>query len=51
MNNQVTHERVQAGEYEGSREILGKSYVNIYEEYSNSVATGIVSHVRNHRCQ
>jgi len=51
MNNQVTHDRVQAGEYHGNREILGNSYVNLYEEYADSVATGVVTYFRNHRRQ
>jgi hypothetical protein len=49
MNHEVTYTRVQAGEYPGTREILGKSYVNIYEEYAKGVADGVIAYFRNHR--
>jgi hypothetical protein len=51
MNNEVTYERVQAGEYEGTREFFGKAYVNIYREYADAVAEGITTYFRNHRRQ
>jgi hypothetical protein len=51
MNHEITYTRVQAGEYPGTREILGKTYVNIYEEYAKGVADGVIAYFRNHRRQ
>ena len=51
MNNELVYERVQAGEYEGTRDIMGKSYENIYREYANAVTSGVVAYFRNHRHQ
>jgi hypothetical protein len=51
MNNELVYERVQAGEYEGMRDIMGKSYRNIYQEYADGVTSGVVAYFRNHRHQ
>ena len=51
MNNELVYERVQAGEYEGTRDIMGKSYRNIYQEYADGVTSGVVAYFRNHRHQ
>jgi len=49
MNHEVTHARIQAGEYEGVREILGRTYPNLYEEYASSVARGVAAYYGNVR--
>jgi len=51
MNNELVYERVQAGEYEGTRDIMGTSYRNIYQEYADAVTSGVVAYFRNHRRQ
>lgn len=51
MNHELTYTRVQAGAYEGKREILGEARVNLFEEYANAVAEGLEAYFRNHRRQ
>lgn len=46
MNHEVTHTRIQAGEYEGRLTILGAEYPNLFEEYASSVAEGVASYYR-----
>lgn len=49
MNNREVHDRVQAGEYRGLREFNGVSKKNIYQEYADSITTGLVNYYRAHR--
>lgn len=49
MNDEVTYARIQAGEYEGTRSILGVSYPNLFEEYAAGVAEGLVAYYNKHR--
>ncbi len=49
MNHETTYNRVQAGEYEGTREFEGVQRVNIFEEYASSVADGVLEYYRQHR--
>ncbi|HUF61867.1 MAG TPA: N-acetylmuramoyl-L-alanine amidase [Verrucomicrobiales bacterium] len=46
MNSPEVHERVQAGDYRGAREVGGKLRLSLYEEYALSVAEGLASHYR-----
>jgi hypothetical protein len=41
MNSQEVWERVQAGDYEGEREIGGKQQKSIFREYADAVAEGV----------
>lgn len=41
MNSQEVWERVQAGDYEGEREVAGHRRASIYREYANAVAEGV----------
>ena len=42
MNNRDVYARIQAGDYEGLREINGKSYPSIFREYADAVTAGVV---------
>lgn len=42
MNNLDVYARIQAGDYEGEREINGKLYPSIFREYADAVATGVI---------
>jgi hypothetical protein len=44
MNSQLVFDRVQAGDYEGEREIDGAMRKSIYREYADAVADGLVSY-------
>jgi len=46
MNHRLVHDRVQAGEYEGTREFQGRTYVNFYQEYADAVAAGVAEFYR-----
>lgn len=49
MNDEITYQRIQAGEYPGTRPFAGKEYPNLYEEYAAAVADGIASYYRQQR--
>ncbi len=41
MNSREVFERIQMGDYQGTRKVKGKARVNIFEEYAESVANGV----------
>ena len=41
MNNREVWERIQAGDYEGEREVAGNRRPSIYREYADAVAEGV----------
>jgi N-acetylmuramoyl-L-alanine amidase len=43
MNNRTVYARIQAGDYDGEREIDGKVYRSIFREYADAVAEGVVA--------
>ena len=49
MNNQVVFDRVQAGDYEGERDIDGASRKSIYREYADAVADGLAAYFKDAR--
>jgi len=46
MNSQLVFDRVQAGDYEGEREIGGAMRKSIYREYADSVADGLEAYCK-----
>ncbi len=44
MNSSVDYARIQAGDYDGLREIAGKSRPSIFREYADTLASGIAAH-------
>ena len=44
MNNAEVFERIQAGDYEGTRTINGVERPSIYREYADSVAKGLIEY-------
>ena len=44
MNSTIDHARMQAGDYDGLREINGKTQVSIFREYADAVAAGLKKH-------
>ncbi|QJE97520.1 N-acetylmuramoyl-L-alanine amidase family protein [Luteolibacter luteus] len=46
MNSLEDHARIQAGDYEGTREIAGKQYPAILREYADTVALGLERYYR-----
>lgn len=44
MNSVIDYARIQAGDYEGLREISGKAQPSIFREYADSVASGLAEH-------
>lgn len=46
MNSPEVFARVQAGDYEGVREVAGRARPSIFREYADSVAAGLTSHFR-----
>jgi hypothetical protein len=44
MNSKIDYARIQAGDYDGLREIAGKSRPSIFREYADSVASGIATY-------
>lgn len=44
MNSAEVFARVQAGDYEGEREVAGKLRPSIFREYADSVTAGVVAH-------
>jgi N-acetylmuramoyl-L-alanine amidase len=47
MNSTIDHARIQAGDYEGLREIAGKLQPSIFQEYATALAQGLAVHYRN----
>jgi len=45
MNNRITYQRIQLGDYDGEREIEGKRYRSIFREYADAVAEGLLKFV------
>ena len=41
MNNREVWERIQAGDYEGEREVAGSRRASIFREYADAVAEGV----------
>jgi N-acetylmuramoyl-L-alanine amidase len=44
MNSTIDYPRLQAGDYEGLREINGKWQISIFQEYANGLVQGLVAH-------
>ncbi len=44
MNSTIDHARIQAGDYEGLREIAGKLQPSIFQEYATALAQGLAMH-------
>jgi len=44
MNSREDHERIQAGDYEGLREVAGKPRPSIFREYADAAADGLARH-------
>ena len=49
MNSTIDYPRFQAGDYEGLREIGGKSQPSIFREYADAVAEGLQNHYTHSR--
>lgn len=49
MNSTLDHPRIQAGDYEGPREIGGRYVRSIFREYADALADGLATHYRQHR--
>ncbi|MEY5016105.1 MAG: hypothetical protein RIS92_2463 [Verrucomicrobiota bacterium] len=49
MNSQPVWERIQAGDYEGTKSVGGRVQPSIFKEYADAVANGIADHVRSVR--
>ncbi|MEO6752345.1 MAG: hypothetical protein ABIP85_11245 [Chthoniobacteraceae bacterium] len=41
MNSEVTYARIQAGDYEGEREVAGKMRRSIFREYADGIVAGL----------
>ncbi len=41
MNNATTYARIQAGDYEGEREVAGKMRRSIFREYADAIVAGV----------
>ncbi len=44
MNNAETYARIQAGDYEGEREVAGKLRRSIFREYADAIVAGVRAH-------
>jgi len=51
MNNQLTYDRVQAGEYSGTRDFGGQPRINIFQEYADSVSEGLSAYYLKNRAR
>lgn len=51
MNSREDYARMQAGDYEGLREIHGKPRVSIFREYADALTKGLADHYRQARPQ
>lgn len=49
MNSTIDLPRIQAGDYEGLREIEGRMVPSIFREYADGLAEGLKRHYENHR--
>jgi len=49
MNSRGDYARIQAGDYEGLREIDGKPQLSIFREYADALTEGLATHYRKHR--
>ncbi|MDB6077938.1 MAG: hypothetical protein JWO82_1685, partial [Akkermansiaceae bacterium] len=49
MNCQEDYNRIQAGDYEGLREVNGKPCASIFREYADNVAEGLARFYQKHR--
>jgi hypothetical protein len=49
MNNQEVFDRIQAGEYDGTRTFNGVEKKNIFREYADSVVDGLVDYYKKAR--
>ncbi len=49
MNSTIDHARIQAGDYEGLREIAGKLQPSIFREYADALAEGLSRHYTSRR--
>jgi len=49
MNSQSDYARIQAGDYEGQRDVAGKMQPSIFREYANAVTEGLAKYYRDHR--
>ena len=44
MNSETTYARIQAGDYEGEREVAGKMRRSIFREYADGIVEGLSAH-------
>lgn len=44
MNSTIDYDRIQAGDYDGLREINGKMQPSIFQEYADALTAGLVMH-------
>jgi N-acetylmuramoyl-L-alanine amidase len=51
MNSSEVYARIQAGDYDGLREINGRRLPSIFREYADATAAGIAQHYRRARAQ
>ncbi len=49
MNSNEAFARIEAGDYEGTREINGQQRPSIFREYARAVADGVVQYLQQHR--
>jgi N-acetylmuramoyl-L-alanine amidase len=49
MNSPEVHARIQAGDYEGTREIAGAQRPSIFREYADALAAGLAKHYHSAR--
>lgn len=49
MNSTIDHPRLQAGDYEGLREIGGNPLPSIFREYADALTKGLENHYSTHR--
>lgn len=49
MNNKEVFDRIQAGDYEGTRDIDGTQHTSIFREYADGVAEGLAEYYRKAR--
>ena len=51
MNSQPVWERIQAGDYDGTKSVGGRQQISIFKEYADAVANGIVDYARSVRAK
>ncbi|MFK7849374.1 MAG: N-acetylmuramoyl-L-alanine amidase [Akkermansiaceae bacterium] len=47
MNSTIDYARIQAGDYQGLREINGKNIPSIFQEYADALTQGLIRHYEN----